>query len=283
MSAAAGTLYIAYKNKEETKRMSKAINTDDGKGTPFDIMHLQWFAGDPGDTGDNQDGSTDTLPAWMSQLPDELKQNEQLSQFKNLGELGNKFLEVSKNAEGSFKIPGEGATDEEISAFYNKIGRPKEASAYDLQSPQLPEGMQMNTELGVAFRDLSHKIGLTQKQAKQLFDFYNNHMITTFSTAQKAKIKAVTDAGDSLKQEWGTNFDTNMEVVKRAYVKFGNEDFTKFMNESGAGNNPVVIKTFFEIGKATLDDTIVDGDLTTSEKREKGVVHYDNSPGLYKK
>jgi len=245
---------------------------------PFslDKVHLQWFTEGDGD-------GTPTLPTWMSQLPDDLKKNEQLSQFGTLGDFGKKYLEVSKNTEGAVKIPGEDATDEERAAFYNKIGRPEVADKYELINPELPEGMKINTELGVSFRDFAHKTGLTQKQAKAAFEFYNNHMISQFSEMQKARQEAVVKGGEALKTEWGTAFDRNMEVVRRTYEKFGNEEFTKFMDDSGMGNNPIILKTFLEIGKATLDDSFLEGSLSMGKKREKGVIVYDNSPELYKK
>lgn len=235
----------------------------------------------PGETNNTNQGQGNDSPAWMSQLPDALKQNENLSQFKTLGDLGNKFLEVTKSLEGTVRIPGENATPEEIATFHEKIGRPKTENDYDLQSPELPEGMQMDTDLGVAFRQLAHKAGLSQKQAKQLFDFYNNQMVTRYSATIKAREKALDDASKALKEEWGTQYDTNMEIVKRAYSKFGNENFTKFLDESGVGNNPVVIKTFLEIGKAVLDDIIIDG-KPSQNTRKKGEIIYDNSPDLYK-
>jgi len=243
---------------------------------PFSLgkVHLQWFAeGDP----------PAEKPLYMAQMPDELKNNEEIAKHGSLGALGYAYLDAMKNSTGAVKVPGDDATDDERAAFYNKIGRPEAADKYELINPELPEGMKIDTELGVSFRDFAHKTGLTQKQAKAAFEFYNNHMVSQFSEMEKARQEAVVKGGEALKTEWGTAFDRNMEVIKRTYERFGNEEFTKFMDDSGMGNIPIVLKTFLEIGKTTLDDSFLEGSLSMGKKREKGVIVYDNSPELYKK
>jgi len=228
------------------------------------------------------DTKTVEKPAWMAQLPDDLKENESLSQFKSLGDFGKKFIEVNdiaSKAADSVHIPGEDATDEERAAFFEKLGRPKTEDEYDLPAPQLPEGMKVNEELSKQFRSTAHKLGLSNAQTKELFNLYNTTMVNTFTSVAKEREAAKQTATANLKTEWGTDYDTNMAVVKRAYDEFGDESLTKYLDESGEGNNPVLIKAFYNIGKKMLDDNIVNGKLG-QKKNNEGGFEYPNSPEL---
>jgi hypothetical protein len=67
--------------------------------------------------------------------------------------------------EGLVKVPGEGATPEEIAAFHKGLGVPEKPEDYDFTPP---EGADWNTDLIDQFKPVFHKLGVPPKAAREL-------------------------------------------------------------------------------------------------------------------
>jgi hypothetical protein len=53
--------------------------------------------------------------------------------------------------------------------------------------------------------------------------------------------------------------DKNLGLAKQTVATFGGEELAKSLESSGAGNDPVLIKTFAAIGKALASEGLIDG------------------------
>lgn len=228
-------------------------------------------------TGTGEDGNNNPAsnqgdrPAWTAQLPDDLKGNEVLTKFNNLGELGKTFLDYHGKVDGSVQLPGENASDEDRATFYNKLGRPEKPEGYEFDEVQWPnsEDPLMSTIKDAADRDLEdyrkvfHEIGLTAAQAKALHKKSFELALAKYSEAEKVSDELRETVVTSLKSEWGNNFDGNLTLAKRAFNKVGElagvkDEFSKFMEDSRLGDNPMFVKVFHAIGKAMSNDNALD-------------------------
>jgi len=224
---------------------------------------------------------------WRAALPTDLQNNETLSSFKEVKDLGaahldltTKYGEATKKAselEGRLKdalfIPGDKATDQERAAFYGKLGRPETADKYDLKRPTLPEGMTYDEAGEKWFRETAHKLNLSAAQAAALYDEYNGRMGGVIKDIEAKRTKAAQDGLETLKKQWGGQFDTNMELVKRATAAFLDDESKKFMDESGLGNHPVLVNLFAKLGKAMAEDKFVRGQ-PSGKQPQPGSFHY---------
>ena len=94
-----------------------------------------------GDTGKGSENNTQTEteknPAWTSQLAKDISGNadimKRLTKFTNISDLAKSYAELEGKIGNSIVKPGKDATAEETSAFYEKLGRPKDASGYSLK------------------------------------------------------------------------------------------------------------------------------------------------------
>ena len=79
---------------------------------------------------------------WKNALPDDVKTDPSLADIKDVGGLAKSYIHAQKMV-GTDKIslPTENATPEEMSTFYDRLGRPKE---YEFSKAELPEGMDYN-------------------------------------------------------------------------------------------------------------------------------------------
>jgi len=193
---------------------------------------------------------------WQGQyLPEDLRENETLSKFKDVGSLGSSYLELQKMVGSRDKIPTEESTEEEVNSFYNKLGRPESPDAYDIKVPdEGGTGMKYDQKLYADFLQTAHQSGLTNKQAQDAIDFYAkmNEASSINSEAQMQQAKV--DAETALKKEWGVKeYDRNLAISRRAFNRFADDDLKKFVQESGVSNNVSLIRFLHKIGKSFSD------------------------------
>ena len=193
---------------------------------------------------------------WQGQhLPEDLRENETLGKFKDVGSLGSSYLELQKMVGSRDKIPTEESTEDEVNSFYNKLGRPESPDAYDIKVPdEGGTGMKYDQKLYADFLQTAHQSGLTNKQAQDAIDFYakmnEDSSINSEAQMQQAKV----DAETALKKEWGVKeYDRNLAISRRAFNRFADDDLKKFVQESGVSNNVSLIRFLHKIGKSFSD------------------------------
>lgn len=204
------------------------------------------------DVGSNtflgSEGSSDNLD-WKSTLPDDLKNDPTLSNFKDVESLAKTVVHQQKQMGSRIPLP---KTEEEFSELYGKLGRPDEAGGYEINVP---------TELSTYFDDgalnefknVAHKIGLNQNQVNALIEYQSGaiqHELTNEPAALQAQAEETTS---TLKQEWGLDYDKNLRAAKRALQVYGDDEIMELMNTS-AGNHPAVVKLFARLGKEVTED-----------------------------
>lgn len=242
------------------------------KDFKFDLQLFAEGEGEGGGEGTNKPGEPkppeggEEWPKWLSQGPDKYKENESFKGMPNIGDLQDSYLALVEDKKASIKVPGKDATEEEIHAYWNALGRPEKSEDYKFEETQFPEGLPKSEELEKSYTQLAHALGLTNPQAEGLYKFYNDIMINAFNEQKKAKEgaqeaveKAATEADEALRKEWGKDYDANKELMKRAMMQFGGEGFGALMDSSELGNNPTIIKAFVNIGKKMGEGEFIEG------------------------
>ena len=228
---------------------------------------------------------------WKAQLPEDQRENPSFTGFEKIGDFAEGYLfyegatqELQGKLDNSIPKLSDQATEEEVSAYQKAIGRPETADGYEFQKPDLPEGVEYSPELEAGFRAEMFKLGLSKSQAEGLYGAY----MTAWAGGLKAELEArgtkLEAATTALKTEWGADYDSNVVLMKRAVEKFGGEEFKKYMDDSGLGSDPMIVKTFTSIGKAMSEDTLTLGDPGAGEQKlgvdGKPMLEYPNSPGM---
>jgi hypothetical protein len=101
-------------------------------------------------------------------------------------------------------------------------------------------------------------MGLTTKQTQQLIDAYAEDV----QEGMKAREQTGREAEDALKAKYGNNFSRNMAISQRA-LKAVDEDgsIKEFLEDTGLGNHPALIKMFLDYGKRMVEDGLIPGDV----------------------
>lgn len=119
---------------------------------------------------------------------------------------------------------------------------------------KIPEGVPFQKEVLATYLEHAKEVGLTPQQVQKQIDFqvklYNQQ--NPPKTDPKAE-----DAANvaTLKAEFGTEYDKNIEIARQAAAKFGDPALLEKLKTS----DPVLIKHFLKIGKADADDVTPQG------------------------
>lgn len=115
--------------------------------------------------------------------------------------------------------------------------------------------MQADAATLEKFKATAKELGLPQDAAQKL--------VTLQAEAQLSQLQAVRsqwqEQAKADKEFGGDKFDENLAVAKRALEKFGTPEFNAYLNATGLGNHPELIRAFYRAGKAISEDGFVPG------------------------
>ena len=156
-------------------------------------------------------------------------------------------------------------------------GKPDAEGKPDGRQEQKPEGApekyEFSTDEGVEldsaaladFEPVARELNLTNEQAQKLVDAYPKIL--------EGVQQRQTEAWQAQTEEWaatvkadkeigGDKLTTNIGVAQRALDQFGTPELKEYLNATGLGNHPDLVKTFVKIGKAMSEDGMVSGGNT---------------------
>ena len=238
---------------------------------------------------------------WRDNLPEAIRDHASLKDIKDVGALGQSYIDAQATMGASIRIPGPDAGDdarvafyqkltdkvpgliptpdpdnaEQMGALYKRMGRPDDATGYEH-----PEGVDA-TQM-VEFATLAHSLGLTKTQYGKMVG-----SLAEF-TAKKAEVAndAFVAAQRALKQEWGIVYEDNLQLVNSVMK---GTDAPKEMMELAANGKlaPEATKWLYNIGiqlgtegiNFTKDETTTR--LSPSEAKARSAEIVNDSKGPY--
>lgn len=121
-----------------------------------------------------------------------------------------------------------------------------------------------NSQALETFTAAAKELGLSQENGQKLL----GKLAPVLEAAQVEKYRADRDAwanesrGD--KEFGGDKLPENLAIAKKAIERFGGAELVKVLNETGYGDHPAVIRTFYRAGKAISEDKFVGGGRSDS-------------------
>ncbi len=171
---------------------------------------------------------------------------ETVKSFQNL----EKLLGQKANA---VMIPGDGATPEELSAFYDKLGRPGAADNYPVPDA-LKEDPMIKTFAGEA-----HKLGITSKQFEGVMGFVASQTQAMQEAQNEQRGAAAAAEMDALKAEMpGIKYDALIEHGRRAVRSLGLDGATVGKLEDALGTRGL-IELMGKIGSGSQEAPFIEG------------------------
>jgi len=201
-------------------------------------------------------GAAATGDEWKAGMDADVINHPSMENFKNPGDLAKSWVNAQKLI-GADKIPvpGENATPEEWGLVYDRLGRPGNSEGYTLPEVKMPDGFPAaDPVVTKGFKEQCHALGILPNQAAELYKWYQGVNGQQYEGMMTDRQTGITNAENSLRQEWGKAYDTNLGQAKAVLNQFGDENLTAYLESSGAGNDPHLIRFLANIGKNFGED-----------------------------
>lgn len=195
---------------------------------------------------------------WKSTLPEDLRDNPNFAKYSSMESFAKGHLNAVSllGKEPELKVPD---NEDEKAEFYNKLGRPETNEEYQFKTFEVPEDLQQYVAgREQSFREVSHKLGLSATQASELHEWYMQGNADTTQQAEQAKNQMLQDGIDSLKSNWGEAYDKNLKSSQYALSEFADEEFVEYLDATGLGNHPSMIKIFHKIGLGMIGEGVLE-------------------------
>lgn len=127
---------------------------------------------------------------------------------------------------------------------------------------QAGEGVELDAEALKDFEPVARELNLTNEQAQKLVDAYPK-ILAGVQQRQTEAWQAQTEqwAADvkADKEVGGDKLTANLSAAQRALDQFGTPELREYLDGSGLGNHPELVKAFIKVGKAMSEDGVITG------------------------
>lgn len=134
---------------------------------------------------------------------------------------------------------------------------------------QAGEGQELDAAALEQFEPIARELNLTNEQAQKMVDLYGTKIMPMVQKQQAEAWQKTTEqwAADvkADKEIGGDKLTANLSAAQRALDQFGTPELKEYLNGTGLGNHPELVKTFIKIGKAMSEDGMVTGAKTTTQ------------------
>jgi len=233
--------------------VNQSVNTEVQPQTPQPIGFDQWSAHIPPDMKDKG--------YWAL-----VKDQPLATVLKNYGaaqeRMGKSILLPEKDdKEGQEKL-------------WNKLGRPETPDKYQYKLPE-HKSLKWDENVFKDFAKTAHSLGATNEQVAGLIDWFTKDVMTKNDKYANEMLQRHDEVVGKLKKEYGTNYDANIAIAKRAAVTyFGAEVGEKYIDDN-IHNEPVV-RGLVKLGLQLAEDGLFgknpvefQGAITREEAQKK--------------
>ena len=157
-------------------------------------------------------------------------------------------------------------TEEELAADKAKAEKAekdqKQEGAPEKYEFTAGEGVELDTEALKDFEPVARDLNLTNEQAQKLVDAYPK-ILAGVQQRQAEAWQAQTEqwAADvkADKEIGGDKLTANLSAAQRALEQLGDPELKEYLDSTGLGNHPALVKAFIKVGKAMSEDKVVTG------------------------
>ena len=205
------------------------------------------------ETEDTEEQESVEIESWRDLIEDE-KLQKHAERFTSVDALVQANLESRQKLSKSIVPPGEDAGEEEVTAYREALGVPKDIDGYDFL---LPEGVE-RTEQMMDSEDHWANLFLDNNIPKATADVLINDFRGEIEKmmGQKAEMDdAYTKQSEAdMRKEWAEDYDKNIIFASRASEALLGDDFEDARHiETSDGrfilDNPILVRMFAKLGR----------------------------------
>ena len=196
--------------------------------------------------------------SWKEAISEEFREDPNIAKFTELDALAKSYINATRMiGQDKVAIPNENSTDDQWQEVYGKLGRPESPDKYQLEANS--DVVPLDEGAIKSFAENAHQLGLNNKQAQGILEFYKNSME---GSAQQTKIDTETSqaqAEQELRKEWGRSYDDNIKRAAQVAKANMNAEILDLTLSDGRrlGDHPEIIKGFANIANLMSEDKMI--------------------------
>ena len=207
--------------------------------------------------------------SWKEAISEDLRNDPNISKFTELEALAKSYVNATRMiGQDKVAVPNNNSTDDQWNEVYDKLGRPESPDKYQLDAKS--DVVPLDESAIKSFAENAHQLGLNNKQAQGILEFYKNSMEGSAQQNQVDMETAQAQAEQELRKEWGSNYESN--IKKAGAVAKANMDANildmQLKDGTRLGDHPAIIKGFANIANLMSEDKLVS---TESESVSQGI------------
>jgi hypothetical protein len=207
--------------------------------------------------------------SWKEAISEDLRNDPNISKFTELEALAKSYVNATRMiGQDKVAVPNNNSTEDQWNEVYNKLGRPESPDKYQLEVKS--DVVPLDESAIKSFAENAHQLGLNNKQAQGILEFYKNSMEGSVQQNQVDMETAQANAEQELRKEWGRAYEDN--IKKAGAVAKANMDANildmQLKDGTRLGDHPAIIKGFANIANLMSEDKLVS---TESESVSQGV------------
>src|SRR5210317_2525049 len=212
---------------------------------------------------------TTVAKSWKETISEEFRNDPNISKFTEIDALAKSYINATRMiGQDKVSVPNENSTDDQWNEVYSKLGRPESPDKYKLEAAS--DVVPLDEGAIKSFAENAHQLGLNNKQAQGILEFYKNSMEGSVQQARIDTETAQANAEAEHRKEWGRAYDDN--IKKAGAVAKANMDANildmQLKDGTRLGDHPAVIKGFANIANLMSEDKLVS---TESENVSQGI------------
>ena len=202
---------------------------------------------------------------WRANLPEDMRADPSLESFKDETEMIQMPVNVAKSFIHTKKLVGADVikmpkTEEEYNLLYNKLGRPESKDLYVLPTPTdinpaIKDSIGKDADW---FREEAHKLGLSDKQASNLFSTFAKRVSDQYTGQTKVIQDEILNTEMQLRTEFGATYDAKSIIGDRAIEKLGGEKLAEIFKIIGIDKHAEFQRFKFKLGSMMAEDMGID-------------------------
>jgi hypothetical protein len=194
---------------------------------------------------------------WRASLPDDIKNEASLQSFPDVASVAKSYVHLNKKL-GSPKvdIPSKDASDDDWKEVMYKLGTPRDAKLYDIQ---VPKEAPVDEKFINNFKKQAWEAGVHPRHAQKMLDWYLKESSDILTEHQKVQETQRESQMMQLKNELGEKYNSTVERAQVAVKELAGKDwekFSQFLDQSGLGDHPQVIKMFSKVADLMGEDKL---------------------------
>ena len=223
----------------------------------------------------NPDGTF--AEGWANNLPeDSAAYKDTLSKYKSVPDMAKALANANALIGKKLGVPNEKSSPEEVAAFRRSLGVPDSIEEYKFAPDALPEGMTWDDNNVKNYAEIAHKHNIPPSAMKALVTEHAKMEHFKMQGMQAQIEKQHVEAVNTLKKEWGVEFDKNIGLAKQAAKIAG-------VNANSQGfADPEVVRGFVRMAQMMSEDKVgrsmSGSEFMTGQARAKDIMsNPDNS------